>query len=66
MRRVLVKVQEKSVVLNLKQFGDVEVVSSVFNIYAMTIDDEEVSLIRDIAGVLSIEEDEFFELQKTN
>ena len=65
MKKVLIKVKDKSVLLQLKQFGEYEVISSVFGIYAMELSDTKISQLEAMEGILSIEEEEYFEAQET-
>lgn len=63
MRNVLLKVKDKSVKLNLQKYGEVEVVSGLLNIYAMTLNDKQLNELHNMDGILQIEEDEWFEVQ---
>lgn len=60
MKRVLVRVRDKEVALSLKQFGDIESVAAILNIYAITLDDANMSKLATMDGVLKIEENEHY------
>lgn len=62
MKRILLKPKDKSVIMKIKQFGEVEVVSSVFNIYAMNIEETLLEELKKIDDVV-IENEEYFEVQ---
>lgn len=63
MKEVLIKIKDKSVLMQLKQFGEIETVSQMFNIYSMYLSDNQIAEVRNIPGVLKIEDDEYFEVQ---
>jgi hypothetical protein len=63
MKKVLIKVKDKSVLLQLKQFGDYEAVSTVFNIYSMDANDKVIKDLAKISGVLKVEVEKYYEVQ---
>lgn len=63
MKRVLIKIKDKQTLFDLKQFGDVETVSGIFNIYAMSLDDLMISKVKGLRGIVTIEDEEYFEVQ---
>lgn len=64
MKEILVKVQNKEVVMKLMEYGTPKVVSSIFNIYSLNASEKDIPLIKDTVGVISVEEDDCFELQR--
>ena len=64
MKKMLVKVRDKEVVLKLKQFGEIEEVSSIFNIYSLKSSEAKFKEIRGMDGVISVEEDDIYEVQQ--
>jgi hypothetical protein len=62
-RKLLVKVRDKEVALNLKQFGEIEEVSSIFNIYSVNVSENRLIEFSKVEGILNIEEDEVYEVQ---
>lgn len=63
MKKVLIKVKDKSVLLQLKQFGDYETVSTVFNIYSMDANDKVIKDLAKISGVLKVEVEKYYQVQ---
>jgi hypothetical protein len=64
MKRVLVKIRDKSILMTLKQYGNVETVSNVFLIYAITVTEKKMRELKNISGIISVEEDETYTIQK--
>ena len=63
MQKILVKVKDKSVLMNLRQFGDIQSVSVVMNIYSLEVKPEVIPQIKTIPGVLKVENEEYFDIQ---
>ncbi|WP_352420718.1 hypothetical protein [Proteiniborus sp.] len=63
MKEVLIKVKDKSVVMRLKQIGNIETVSQIFNIYSMKLTEKQIIEVTNVHGVLNVEEDDCFEVQ---
>jgi hypothetical protein len=60
---MLLKVRDKNVLLQLRRFGDIETVSSSFHVYAMELENNVIPDIIKIPGIITIEEDGYFEVQ---
>jgi Peptidase inhibitor I9 len=64
MKEMLVRVKSKSFIFSLQErFGSFEPVSPIFNIYSVQIPSEDIEDLINFNGVVSVEEDEYFELQ---
>lgn len=63
MKDVLIKIKDKGVLMQLKQFGEIKPVSQVFNIYSLKLSDRQIKQVKNIPGVIDIEQDEVFEVQ---
>lgn len=64
MRELLVKVNNKRVLMRLKELGNVEVISSIFNIYSVSISEKDIKLVESLEGIETVEENDFFEVQR--
>jgi len=63
MKRVLVKIKDKSLLLILRQYGSIETISSIFSVYAITVNDKKIHEIKKLPGIISVEEDETYTIQ---
>lgn len=64
MKELLIKVRNKSVLMKLKELGTIEPVSSIMNIFSITVKESDIGKLLQFDGIETIEENDFFEVQR--